>query len=128
MQGILWGVWSCCVTSRASPNLVPVYCLFPQTYLLGIIISICGNVLISISLNIQVGSTGNQLNSRCSVHGRHVMPVKTHFTLSEYGEVAFLLTVFSLLSRLHVFIRSLVKVYVGTDLLTCSQQALCSRQ
>lgn len=44
-------VWSCCMTSRS----VSVYCLFSQSYLLGIIISICGNALISISLNLQVG-------------------------------------------------------------------------
>lgn len=63
LQEVLWAVWSC-VTTRASPNPLSVYCLLPQTYLLGIIISICGNVLISISLNIQVGDTGIQLYNR----------------------------------------------------------------
>lgn len=65
LREVLWGVWSR-VTTRASPNPLSVYCLFPQTYLLGIIISICGNVLISISLNIQVGNTGIQLYDRHS--------------------------------------------------------------
>lgn len=65
LREVLWGVWSR-VTTRASPNPLSVYCLFPQTYLLGIIISICGNVLISISLNIQVGNTGIQLCDRHS--------------------------------------------------------------
>lgn len=72
---VWWAVWKCCVTSRASPNLVPVYCLFPQTYLLGIIISICGNVLISISLNIQVGSAG----MRHSAQSTYLMPERTYF-------------------------------------------------
>lgn len=77
-EGVLWAVWSC-FTSRALPNLVPVYCLFLQTYLLGIIISICGNVLISISLNIQVRNAGIQLHSAHAADSRHIMAVKTQF-------------------------------------------------
>lgn len=51
---VLRAVCTCCLANRALPNLLLVYCLFAQNYLLGIIVSICGNVLISISLNIQV--------------------------------------------------------------------------
>lgn len=58
---------------------VVILCLLtvcsPQTYLLGIIISICGNILISISLNIQVG--------------RPLTPVKTHFS-SLWAQLDFL--------------------------------------
>lgn len=49
-----------CLASGALPNLLPVCSLFAQNYLLGIIISICGNVLISVSLNIQVRSASRQ--------------------------------------------------------------------
>lgn len=77
---------------------------FPQTYLLGIIISICGNVLISISLNIQVGSVGIQLYNRHSAHSRLPVPVKTNFsTLCSVMWVAYFLTGYFLFSRLCMF-------------------------
>ncbi len=102
-----------------------ILCLFTvfflQTYLLGIIISICGNVLISISLNIQVGSVGIQLYSRRPAHSRLPAPVKTNFsTLCSVMWVACFLTGCSLFSRLCMIssiIKKVLKDYIS-DLVT----------
>ena len=45
--------------------------VFPKTYLVGIIISICGNVLISVSLNIQVGNSERDVSSTAVTKKHH---------------------------------------------------------
>lgn len=130
---MLWLVCSCCVTSGASPNLVSVYCLFPQTYLLGILISICGNVLISISLNIQVGGAcvGMQLHRRHSALSGHSPPVKTHSsTLRQQRRGRPSPAVCSHFGRLCVFIGTSVNTHLAPDCLICRhvQRAVCRKQ
>lgn len=133
-QGVLWDVYNCCETSRASPNLLSVYCLFPQTYLLGIIISICGNVLISVSLNIQVRGAGIQSCIRLSAHSGHFAPVKTQFyTPRVFARLLFsswcLFIYFcSLFIKLNVFIRTCRPTDCVICLPTHSQQVSCSRK